>query len=268
MPGKVALRVTAGPLNGRSFEFSAHDTFLFGRSPDCHAQLDPSDTTASRHHFLLEVNPPTARLRDLGSLNGTLVNGVRFGGRARHLGPQEAPPTGQVEIDLQHGDQVRVGHTYFQVTIEAPPSCCECGVAIAAADQEECAWVAGTFLCAPCRAKGVGFAPLAPPSLKAPVPARASAPRRTPGSPVRSRRPSPGTADRGRCPPPRRTPPAPRPGWRRRTRSTRAGPRSRPGSACGPPAPGRRSAGRSPPARWAGLPGGPGGARDRRSGRR
>ena len=167
MPGKVALRVTAGPLSGRSYEFSAHDTFLFGRSPDCHAQLDPSDTTASRHHFLLEVNPPTARLRDLGSLNGTLVNGVRFGGRARHLGPQEAPPTGQAEIDLQNGDMVRVGHTHFEVAIEAPPSCCECGVAIPAGEREACAWVAGTFLCPSCRAKGVGFAP-GPASVKAP----------------------------------------------------------------------------------------------------
>jgi hypothetical protein len=173
MPGKVTLRVTAGPLSGRSFDFSAHDTFLFGRSPDCHAQLDPSDTTASRHHFLLEVNPPTARLRDLGSLNGTLVNGVRFGGRARHLGPQEAP-TGQAEIDLQNGDRVRVGHTHFEVAIEAPPSCCECGVAIAAAELEECSWVAGTFLCAPCRAKGVGFGPVSlpdrPVALPVPVP--------------------------------------------------------------------------------------------------
>jgi hypothetical protein len=171
MPGKVALRVTGGPLSGRSFEFSAHDTFLFGRSPDCHAQLDASDTTASRHHFLLEVNPPTARLRDLGSLNGTLVNGVRFGGRARHLGPQEAPPTGQVEIDLQNGDQVRVGHTHFQVAIEAPPSCCECGVAVPADQQEACAWVAGTFLCPPCRAKGVGFAPAGPAAVRTPTPA-------------------------------------------------------------------------------------------------
>ena len=35
------------------------------------------DKRVSRHHFLLEISPPTVRLRDLGSLNGTNVNGVR-----------------------------------------------------------------------------------------------------------------------------------------------------------------------------------------------
>jgi serine/threonine-protein kinase len=70
MSGRVTLRVTAGPLMGRTFSYDRHDTFLFGRSPECHAELAADDTTASRHHFLLEVNPPQARLRDLGSPTG------------------------------------------------------------------------------------------------------------------------------------------------------------------------------------------------------
>jgi hypothetical protein len=160
----VTLRVTAGPLSGRSFTFDAHDTFLFGRSPDCHAELAETDTTASRHHFLLEVNPPAARLRDLGSLNGTHVNGVRFGGRKRHQDPHEALPTGQAEIDLQDGDHIRVGHTEFRVTVETPAACCECGRSIPADERSASEWVAGTFLCAPCRAKGVGFAAMPPPA--------------------------------------------------------------------------------------------------------
>ena len=61
MPGRVCLAVVAGPIQGRQFAFEDHDTFLFGRSPDCHAQLAEADGTASRHHFLLEVNPPNAR---------------------------------------------------------------------------------------------------------------------------------------------------------------------------------------------------------------
>jgi eukaryotic-like serine/threonine-protein kinase len=175
MPGKVTLRVTAGPLSGRSFEFDAHDTFLFGRSPDCHAELAESDTTASRHHFLLEVNPPEARLRDLGSLNGTHVNGVRYGGRKRHQAPERAVPSGQAEIDLQDGDHIRVGHTEFRVAVDAPAACCECGSAIPADDRIASAWVAGTFLCGACRAKGVGFAPQ-PFPVAPPPPERAAAP--------------------------------------------------------------------------------------------
>ena len=57
-----------------------HDAFLFGRGNECHAKL-PKDGYVSRHHFLLEVNPPQATIRDLRSLNGTHVNGVRYGGR-------------------------------------------------------------------------------------------------------------------------------------------------------------------------------------------
>ena len=174
MPGKVTLRVTAGPLNGRSFEFDSHDTFLFGRSPDCHAELAESDTTASRHHFLLEVNPPAARLRDLGSLNGTHVNGVRYGGRKPHQAAGQPQSLGQAEIDLQDGDHIRVGHTEFRVAVDAPAACCECGCAISPEERYASAWVAGTFLCAPCRAKGVGFAaqPLAAPAPRPAPPER------------------------------------------------------------------------------------------------
>jgi len=118
MPGRVCLEVVAGPIQGRQFAFEDHDTFLFGRAPDCHAQLAESDTTASRHHFLLEVNPPRARLRDLGSLNGTHVNGVKHGGRGLQESPEEAARRPRPEVDLRDGDRIRVGATVFEVTIE------------------------------------------------------------------------------------------------------------------------------------------------------
>jgi serine/threonine protein kinase len=118
MPARVTLTVTAGPLAGRVFSYDRHDTFLFGRSPDCHAELAANDTTASRHHFLLEVNPPRARLRDLGSLNGTHVNGQKHGGRGRQESPEEAARRRLPEVDLRDGDHIRVGATVFEVAIE------------------------------------------------------------------------------------------------------------------------------------------------------
>ncbi len=119
MAGTVSLVVTAGPVRGRRFDFVDHDTFLFGRSPDCHARLDPTDVSASRHHFLLEVNPPRLRLRDLGSLNGTHVNGTRHGGRVAGA-PTGLPDAG---VDLRHGDEIRVGATIIRVEVEhaSPP---------------------------------------------------------------------------------------------------------------------------------------------------
>jgi len=120
MPGTVSLVVTAGPIRGQRFDFTGHDTFLFGRAPDCHARLAASDMSASRHHFILEVNPPLARLRDLGSLNGTHVNGVRHGGRRAEQSPEEAATHDRAEVDLGDGDEIRVGATVIRVEIPAP----------------------------------------------------------------------------------------------------------------------------------------------------
>lgn len=115
MAGRVILRVTEGPIRGTQHVFDGHDTLLFGREPDCQARLPDGDKTASRHHFLLEVNPPAVRVRDLGSLNGTHVNGVKIGGRARG---EAAHASTFPEVDLEHGDALRVGKTVFVVEIE------------------------------------------------------------------------------------------------------------------------------------------------------
>jgi len=119
MPAKVILSVTEGPIQGTLYTFEEHDTFIFGRASDCHARLSPDDTTASRHHFILEANPPDARLRDLGSLNGTYVNDVKYGGRASDETPEQAATRRFPEIDLKHGDTINVGDTVFEVQIES-----------------------------------------------------------------------------------------------------------------------------------------------------
>ncbi len=151
MGGKVSLVVTAGPIRGQRFDFTEHDTFLFGRSPDCHARLASGDAAASRHHFLLEVNPPQARLRDLGSLNGTHVNGVRHGGRRPDESPEDAAGRSGTEVDLKDGDEIRVGATHLKVSIEGPAFCSGCGRPIADHERERCGWVGGTWLCEACR---------------------------------------------------------------------------------------------------------------------
>jgi hypothetical protein len=151
MPATVRLVVTAGPLRGQRFEFDGHDTFIFGRAPDCHARLAATDTAASRHHFLLEVNPPQARLRDLGSLNGTHVNGVRRGGRRLGETPEQAAERTAADVDLHDRDEVRVGATVIRVEMPAPAACADCGRAIAGAEREAGFWLAGTYLCEACR---------------------------------------------------------------------------------------------------------------------
>jgi eukaryotic-like serine/threonine-protein kinase len=118
MVAKLFLTVLSGPMQGKVFEFTRHDTFIFGRGTGCHATL-PGDSGVSRHHFLLEMNPPRAIIRDLGSMNGTHVNGVCYGGRKK-TDAGSRPRLSQTW--LEHGDKITVGNTTILVQIEQPMS--------------------------------------------------------------------------------------------------------------------------------------------------
>ncbi len=97
---RVTLRVLAGPYNGQEFTFDQHDTFLIGRSENAHLYL-PEDRFFSRHHCLLEIAPPRCFLRDLGSTNGTFVNGQRV-----------------QEVFLKSGDRLQGGQTVLEVDVQ------------------------------------------------------------------------------------------------------------------------------------------------------
>ncbi len=113
----VSLSVTKGPAKGEVFTFTEHDTFLFGRHPDCHATF-PDDSRVSRHHFILEACPPKASLRDLGSLNGTYVNGEKWGARKAGESPEEGAKRQYPTVDLKNGDTIVVGDTTISISID------------------------------------------------------------------------------------------------------------------------------------------------------
>ncbi|MBX3299053.1 MAG: protein kinase [Acidobacteria bacterium] len=98
---RVSLNVIAGPQTGRKFVFDQHDTFMIGRSEDAHFCLS-QDRFFSRHHCLIEIAPPQAFLRDLGSTNGTFVNGIRVD--AAHL---------------KSGDRIQGGETVLELIVSA-----------------------------------------------------------------------------------------------------------------------------------------------------
>jgi serine/threonine-protein kinase len=97
----VVLRVIEGHYAGRVFRFTDHDTFLVGRSQHAHFTLGGRDRTFSRVHFMIEANPPQARVVDMGSHNGTYLNGQRV----------TAPTL------LAEGDRIEAGHTVLTVSL-------------------------------------------------------------------------------------------------------------------------------------------------------
>ncbi len=158
MSGQVILDVVGGRFRGKRFVFNEHDTFLFGRSSDCHIELPPKDVIASRHHFILEANPPDAVVRDLGSLNGTWINGVKHGGREKGATPQQGAQGKYPEVTLRHGDRIQVGETILAVTLELPAICCQCNRAISDGQRQYCGWIGGAFICVPCKEKLIASA--------------------------------------------------------------------------------------------------------------
>ncbi|MGI9060566.1 MAG: protein kinase domain-containing protein [Ktedonobacteraceae bacterium] len=118
MAGKITFTITTEDKKVEKKVYEEHDTLIFGRNDDCHVCL-PDDTYLSRQHFILEINPPDVRFRDVGSRNGTYVNGVKYGGRARDETPEEGAKHKHPQVDLHDGDELRAGKTYFRLHVES-----------------------------------------------------------------------------------------------------------------------------------------------------
>jgi serine/threonine-protein kinase len=114
---QVILTATHGDLEGREFAFDEPVTCVLGRRVDCKVRLPAADWTVSRHHCVLEIDPPFVRVRDLGSLNGTYVNGEKVGQRDRALSPDGASRVAQPVRELLDGDELQVGNTHFLVEV-------------------------------------------------------------------------------------------------------------------------------------------------------
>ena len=95
----VKLRVMQGAQAGREVIIPVAE-FLIGRGEECH--LRPRSDAISRRHCVIVVNDKEVVLRDLGSKNGSYVNGQRVEG----------------SCVVQPGDHVQVGPLQFELVIE------------------------------------------------------------------------------------------------------------------------------------------------------
>jgi hypothetical protein len=118
---RVILNVRHPDGTSQSFTLTEHDTFLLGRMADCHLCVT-GDPQVSRHHFLLEACPPMASLRDLGSMNGTHINGKKCGGREKGETPEQGALRQYPTVTLKDGDHITVGQSTIEVRLEATPN--------------------------------------------------------------------------------------------------------------------------------------------------
>ncbi|MGE6838468.1 protein kinase domain-containing protein [Streptomyces niveus] len=118
----VTLTVVAGELTPATLTVHERTTCVVGRGRDCMPKVpDTADyRSVSRNHCLLDINPPDARVRDFGSLNGTYVNGEKIGQRAPGQTQEHAAGLLNPEHDLADGDEIRVGPAVIRVGIQAP----------------------------------------------------------------------------------------------------------------------------------------------------
>jgi len=94
----AALIVVAGGAEGSEFGIEQSHLTL-GRGPG--VDLPFSDSAMSRQHAAIEFSSEGFSIRDLGSTNGTRVNGSEIQG-----------------AELKHGDRIEIGEHAFQLVIE------------------------------------------------------------------------------------------------------------------------------------------------------
>ena len=98
---KLSLVVlTPGPNQGKVLEIKLSQ-FVVGRDPQCH--LRPASPMISKRHCAVLQREGKAFVNDFDSTNGTFVNNDQVKG----------------EVELHHGDQLKMGPLLFEVRIEA-----------------------------------------------------------------------------------------------------------------------------------------------------
>jgi pSer/pThr/pTyr-binding forkhead associated (FHA) protein len=96
---KVKLKVLKGSNAGKEVRIPTPEC-LIGRGPDCH--LRPKSEAISRRHAMIFAQEGKILIRDLGSRNGTYVNGDKIA----------------EERVLQSGDRLQFGPLAFEILID------------------------------------------------------------------------------------------------------------------------------------------------------
>jgi hypothetical protein len=93
---ELTLKVISGKYAGQLIKVP-HQRFMIGRSEECH--LRPHSELISRQHCVIITENDEISVEDLGSRNGTYVNGEKISAR-RSVDPGDKVKVGQLEFEL------------------------------------------------------------------------------------------------------------------------------------------------------------------------
>lgn len=94
---RLSLTVVTGAEPGKRFTLVFNDSAVIGRASDCDLTID--DSEVSSRHAEIKVDKGILVIKDLNSMNGTLINGVPI--HTLHY--------------LQDGDQILIGRTELRL---------------------------------------------------------------------------------------------------------------------------------------------------------
>jgi len=113
----IRLTVLTGPHRNRRFCFCGPTRCQVGRDLNCFVHLSGTerDQLISRRHCRLDIHPPVIQVEDLGSINGTFVNGKKVAASPREMtAPADAETAG---LAVNHGDLLTIGGTTLRVEV-------------------------------------------------------------------------------------------------------------------------------------------------------
>ena len=97
----ASLKMTKGPLKGESWDLS--EQLLVGPGDDANIRLPETESSVSQRHALFQKRGGKYCVRDLGSKNGTQVNGRKIR-----------------EQILSEGDEIQIGLVRFKLSLSPP----------------------------------------------------------------------------------------------------------------------------------------------------